>query len=258
MNHFDVGAGVQVLKTVTTHIVSCDDWVSRTSLVDEGVAIAVRGGDHALWLVSTTEVLAPDPARLRERAALLGGPSADRAKVTLVKVTVAWPSDDVGATRPTPVDVTMPEVLVTHGAGVAAIAIDPSSSLADHLAGQGQPHAIDIDRLWPVSRVAPESRLFVQSLFTEEDGRVWSTTRTTTLASRPSAGFGGRADLTALDLQLADDEQGCAVVVPDHPDVPCVGLTVRLRRGQGAMVPIDVVAEVINHKRSSPLISSHR
>ena len=139
---------------------------------------------------------------------------------------------------------------LARGGGVAAIAIHPSSSLAAHLAGPGEPEPIDMDRLWSVSRIAPNSRLFVRSLFTEEEGCVWSTTRTTTLASRPSGSFGGRPDLTALDLQLAEDEQGCAVVALDHPDMPCVGLTVRLRRGQAAMVPVDRVAEVIRMSRT--------
>jgi hypothetical protein len=253
VNKFDLATGVGVLRVATTHVVSSDDWVSRSSLVDQGVAIVVRDRSERHWLVSVANVFAPDRQQLRDRAAVNGGPPADRGKVTLVKVSVSWPIDGVAATRQPSGEVGMPTVARGATGGIVAIAIPCGSGLAAHLASGGRNHAIDVDRLRRLDQLANHNRLVVRSCFTDTDGVVWDTTRATAFASRPCSGFAGRADLTAIDLQLADDECGSAVVVSDHPDVPCIGLVMRLRGGQAAMVAIDSVLQVVEGPWAPPV-----
>lgn len=234
-----------VLKATTTHLVSCDDWISRTSLVDDGCAIVVRSHDHQLWLISTAELLTPDPAALRERAAQRGGPPVERSKISLVKLTLAWPGSDVPDARSQILELKMPQVVIAGDYGVAAVAIPARSHIAAHLDGPDSPDALPVDRAQRASFIAPDGRLQVCNIYTADDGTLWGTSRAAHFASRVSGGFAGRNDLTALDLAMTDSDRGCVVIAADEANEPCVGFTVRLSRGQAALVGMDAMLELI-------------
>lgn len=239
-----VAETASALRVTTTHVVSSNDWVSRTTITGRGLAMAVRDGEDGLWLVSTRAVLAPDPVAVRQQAEQQGGPPSRQSKVTLAKVVLDVPQKNLELRVFEPVTLRMPLVVLDPLGEAAVIAIPASSAAVTFLGGSDTPIPVRLDDL-DTTPLLDATRLRVSSLFSAEDGTPWSVTRWTTLASAPTGGFVGRAGVVALDLRLAAEEQGAPVMAQSDAEPRCVGLAVQLCGGQAAMVLAERIIQAI-------------
>lgn len=239
------------LQITTTLVVSASDWVSRTTVNGRGIAMAVGEEDGSLWLASAATVLAPDLDAIRRQAEQRGGPPARQSKVTLAKVVLEWPHDHLDQPMLEPVTLRMPRVVLDPLGEVAVIAVPATSPAAALLGDRDARAPTHLDDLGATP--LPEAmRVSVASLFRAEDGTLWDITRSTTLASAPTGGFAGRPGVVALDLSLAEHEQGAPVMACCDARPRLVGLTIVLHGGQAAMVLAERIAHIIHGAAGDP------
>jgi hypothetical protein len=225
-----ISGSVSVLAEVLVHVevghvVSSSSMVSRAYLVDNCVGVVVDAGELGYWLASALPVLAPDPDRLRVRAAEKGGIPAEHGMPRLAKVTLRWGESSVDLNNPT----------VVAGAGVGVVSLAVPASLGERIRSGTGPQPVVVTDGCPLG-------------LGDEVGVVGPSpggplVRAARVSSDP--GYRGITGALALDVGLGDGQAGVPVYFWGKSGPGFYGLAVPVDENTSLLVPAAAISAAI-------------